>query len=248
MSIRLPSAERYAAQVAKEQFWLPKLAPHLPLQIPEPLAMGNPGCGYPWRWSIYRWLKGNTAATEPACNLDSVAIALAEFLVALQKIDSTNGPLAGSQNFYRGGSLSVYDAETRQAITKLDGQIDSVAVTKVWEEALSSKWEQQAVWLHGDVSSTNLLMQEGKLAAVIDFGSCAVGDPACDLSIAWTFFQGESRQLFKETLGLDNATWARGRGWTLWKALITFAEHSGSQQIISELIDDQNSSPQMPGG
>lgn len=248
MSIRLPSAQRYSAQVEKEQLWLPKLAPYLPLQIPEPLAMGEPGCGYPWHWSIYRWLEGETAAADPTSDLGPVAITLAKFLAQLQKIDSTNGPLAGPQNFYRGGSLSVYDAEVRQAIVTLGSQIDSAAVTKIWEEALSSKWEQQAVWVHGDVSKTNLLFQDGTLIAVIDFGTCGIGDPACDLSIAWTFFKGGSRQLFKETLGLDNATWVRGRGWTLWKSLITFAGQSDSQQIISELIADYNSSPQMPGG
>jgi aminoglycoside phosphotransferase (APT) family kinase protein len=249
MSIRLPSARRYSEQVEKEQFWLPRLAPSLPLSIPEPLAMGEPGCGYPWRWSIYRWLTGEIATIEHVTDLCHVAISLAKFLNALRSIEAQGGPLAGPQNFYRGGSLSVYDAETRQAIAALEGHIDSAAVTRVWQQALCSKWERASTWVHGDVSAGNLLVQTGKLTAVIDFGTCGIGDPACDLSIAWTFFRGESRQIFRATLNLDDNTWARGRGWTLWKSLITWTGQSGvepkviekSQQVIAELVADYDS-------
>ena len=119
MTVRLPRAARYAAQVPKEHYWLPKLAPSLPLPIPVPLAMGVPAFGYPWHWSIYRWLEGETATIERIADLRQFALALAEFLIALQRIDPTGGPLPGPHNFYRGGSLAVYDAETRQAIAAL---------------------------------------------------------------------------------------------------------------------------------
>ncbi len=235
MSVRLPSAEGYAAQVDKEHRWLPKLAPHLPLPIPVPLAMGVPGGGYPWHWSIYRWLDGETASIERIADLPQFATALARFLTALQQIDSTDGPLPMPHNFYRGGPLTTYDEETRQAIAALDGRIDTGAATEVWEAALATTWRGSPVWVHGDVTTGNLLVEAGRLSAVIDFGCSGVGDPACDLSIAWTFFAGESREMFRAALPLDTATWARGRGWTLWKALITLAALPGTNALaVSE--------------
>jgi len=246
MTVRFPRAARYSMQAEKEQRWLPKLAPFLPLSIPDPLAMGAPGEGYPWHWSVYRWLDGETAAIENIDDLHRFAIALAEFLVALQRIDSTGGPPPGPSNFYRGGPLSTYDTETRQAITALDGRIDTESATAVWESALNATWHGSPVWLHGDVSTGNLLVHNGQLSAVIDFGTLAVGDPACDLAIAWTLFDRDSRNAFRAALGLDDAAWARGRGWTLWKALIVLAGLKGtnplevekSRQIIDEVLTD----------
>jgi aminoglycoside phosphotransferase (APT) family kinase protein len=223
MIVRLPSAAHYQVQVEKEQRWLPRLAPLLPLPIPAPLAIGEPADGYPWRWSIYRWLKGDTVARECIADPRDFATSLAQFLIALQRIDTTDGPPPGPHNFYRGGPLTTYDAETRQALAALQGKIDVDAATQVWEAALATSWDRSPVWIHGDVGASNLLMQEGRLSAVIDFGNCGVGDPACDLAIAWTLFGGESRELFRAMLPLDSGTWARGRGWTLWKALIVAA-------------------------
>ena len=223
MLARLPSAASYAAQVEKEQRWLPRLAPLLPLPIPAPLAVGAPAFGYPWPWSVYRWLDGDTAAPERIADLRDFAGRLAQFLVALQSIDATGGPPPGAHNFYRGGALTTYDAETRQAISALRARIDADAATEVWEAALASTWQDSAVWIHGDVSAGNLLLQGGRLSAVIDFGNLGVGDPACDLAPAWTMFGSASRDLFRARLALDAGTWARGRGWTLWKALIVAA-------------------------
>ncbi len=219
MLVRLPSAADYAAQVAKEQHWLPKLAANLPLQIPEPLAMGQPSDDYPWQWSIYRWLQGETAATAEINNLNEFATSLAEFLIAFHRIETTKGPIAGKQNFYRGGSLKVYDTETRQAIATLQDKLDVKAVTDVWETALATNWQAPPVWVHGDISAGNLLLQDGNLTAVIDFGQLGIGDPACDLAITWTLFSGKSREVFRNKLQLDASTWARARAWTLWKAL-----------------------------
>lgn len=248
MTVRLPSGAAYAQQVEKEQRWLPKLAPLLPLPIPVPLAMGKPADGYPWHWSVYWWLNGETAAVERIADLCQFAKALAEFLIELQRIDATDGPPPGPHNFYRGGPLAIYDAETRQAITILNSKIDVNAVTEIWEAALVSTWQGSPVWLHGDVSVGNLLVENGKLNAVIDFGSSGIGDPACDLAIAWTFFEGESRNAFRTALTLDNATWARGRGWALWKALIIVAGISGadpqviekSRRVIDEILADHS--------
>jgi aminoglycoside phosphotransferase (APT) family kinase protein len=246
MTVRLPSAAAYVLQVEKEQRWLPQLAPHLPLPIPVPLAMGQPGDGYPWHWSIYRWLEGEIATIEGITDLRQFAVALADFLVALYQIDPTGGPVPGPHNFFRGGPLTVYDGETRQAIAALEGRIDTDAATAVWEEALAATWRGSPVWVHGDVAAGNLLVEQGRLSAVIDFGSSGVGDPACDLAIAWTLFTGESRETFRTALPLDDATWARGRAWTLWKALITLAALPGtdaratsaSRRIIDDVLAD----------
>jgi aminoglycoside phosphotransferase (APT) family kinase protein len=242
MAARLPSAARYAAQVDKEQRWLPRLAPRLPLPIPAPLAIGAPAEGYPWPWSVYEWLAGETAAVAPIPDLRQFAIALAEFLLALQRIDAAEGPVAGPHSFWRGGPLGTYDTETRQAIEVLGERIDAAAATEVWEAALAAAWREPPVWVHGDIAAGNLLVDKGRLSAVIDFGCSAVGDPACDLAIAWTFFEGEGRAAFRAALPLDAGAWARGRGWTLWKALIVLAALPGANPLDADqslrILDD----------
>ncbi len=185
MSVRLPSAQAYAAQVDKEQRWLPELAPHLPLPIPAPLALGIPAEGYPWKWSVYRWLEGEPASTERIADLNEFATTLAHFLASLQQVDPAGGPPPGRHNFFRGGPLETYEAETRDAIAALDGRIGTDTATAVWETAVAATWHGPPVWVHGDVSAGNLLVRDGRLSAVIDFGSSGVGDPACDVTIAW---------------------------------------------------------------
>jgi len=246
MLVRMPSAERYAVQVEKEHLWLPRLAPMLPLPIPVPLAMGEPAYGYPWNWSIYRWIAGDSAFCVRIHDMEQFAMSLAQFLSALERIDSAGGPLPGLHNFYRGGNLAVYDAEARRAIAALKNKIEAKAATELWDVALSTSWHGSPVWIHGDVCTGNLLVQDGRLSAVIDFGLLAVGDPACDLPIAWTLFEGESRRIFRSILPLDAETWARGRGWALWKALNAAiglkgpsnAEAKQCWRIIDELLAD----------
>ncbi|MBR7620347.1 aminoglycoside phosphotransferase family protein [Phenylobacterium sp. 20VBR1] len=246
MSVRLPSARHYVAQVEKEQAWLPRLAPQLPLPIPEPVGLGAPGEGYPWPWSVYRWIEGETAALERIADLSQFARDLAAFLTALQAIDVTDGPVAGQHNFFRGGALSTYDAQTRQAIIDLGETIDGATALSIWEQALAAECSNPPVWLHGDVAAGNLLVKDGRLSAVIDFGILGVGDPACDLAIAWTLLHGPARAAFREALPLDEGTWARGRGWTIWKALIVAAGLSGSDDeertksraIIADLVGE----------
>jgi len=229
MSVRLPSAHAYAGQVEKEQLWLPRLAPHIPIPIPTPLALGRPSAGYPWAWSIYRWLDGENAAASGVSDTDRFAVELAEFLVALHHIDVSGAPEPGPHNFFRGGPLTTYDQQTRDALAHLAGTIDGHAARALWQAALDATWQKPPVWLHGDISASNLLVRDDRLGAVIDFGCAAVGDPACDLAITWTFFSGASRETFREAVGLDTATWARARGWALWKALITLAGFTSAQ-------------------
>jgi aminoglycoside phosphotransferase (APT) family kinase protein len=225
MSVRLPSAERYVAQVEKEHRWLPALASQLPLPIPAPLAMGKPDADYPWPWSIYAWIEGDRASHDAISDLPTFAEELADFLIALRKIDASDGPLAGAHNFHRGGSLAVYDGETRQALVVLADELDVSLLTEIWERALCSSWREKPVWVHGDIAEGNLLVRDGRLSAVIDFGSSGVGDPSSDLVIAWTLFDEPARNAFRARVGLDRQTWERARGWCLWKALITIAEH-----------------------
>ncbi len=255
MLIRMPSALRYASQVEKEQKWLPKLAPLLPLQIPVPLAMGIPSNGYPWKWSIYAWLEGDTAATGHIVDLCDFATSLGQFLIALQNIDVKNGPTAGLHSFYRGGSLTNYDMQTRNAILALKSKIDVDIATEIWENAVTTTWKNPPVWVHGDISAGNLLVKDGKLSGVIDFGQLSIGDPSCDLAIAWTLFNGKSREAFRKTLSLDSETWARGRAWALWKALITAADLTSPSNaesvkcwhIIDEVISDHRNDKKRTG-
>lgn len=244
MVVRLPSAAEYATQAEKEWIWLPQLAPCLPLAIPTPLAIGQAGSEYPWRWSIYRWVEGLDAATAVMDDLSDCAARLAGFLAALHRVDSIGGPLPGAHNFYRGGYLGTYDAQTREAIRVLKQDIDAQAATRIWEAALETTWNRPPVWVHGDLSAANLLVQNGRLRAVIDFGMLAVGDPACDLAIAWTLLDEESRGIFRATLPLDPDTWARGRAWALWKALVVASglvqtnarEAAQPWRVIDELL------------
>jgi aminoglycoside phosphotransferase (APT) family kinase protein len=226
MSLRLPSAEGYSSQVEREQRWLPVLAPLLPLAVPIPVAKGRPGAGYPWSWTVNRWLEGEVASTGRIDDLNEFATSLAHFLTSLRQIDPAGGPPPGPGNFFRGGPLETYDGETRSAIASLKDRNLAEQATAVWDGALSANWLGSPVWFHGEMSETNLLVRDGQLSAVIDFGCAGVGDPACDVTIAWTMFAGESRRAFRTAVGVDDATWQRGRGWALWKGLITLVAHA----------------------
>jgi len=246
MIIRLPSAERYEAQVEKEQRFLPLLAPHLPLPVPEPVAMGHPGHGYPFCWGIYRWIAGETALSAEITDRNQFAADLAGFLKILHRIDGADGPLAGAHNFYRGGPLATYDQESRTAIDRLSEDISAERALSLWEQALASHWQKPPVWLHGDIAPGNLLVDNGRLAAIIDFGCCGTGDPACDLAIAWTFMDRATAARFRTTLDHDEATWTRARGWALWKTLITLqkqvetgAPEAAESRILLDRILEQ---------
>jgi aminoglycoside phosphotransferase (APT) family kinase protein len=221
MAVRLPRIEWARWQVDKEHEWLPRLAPHLPLAIPVPIAKGSPGEGYPWNWSITPWFDGETVTIERLADPRQTAIELAQFIVALQHIDPIGGPLPGDHNSGRGVPLAQRDRDTRESIQALEGMLDTESVTAAWEAALQTPaWSNPPVWIHGDVAPGNLVAAQGRLSAVIDFGCLGVGDPACDLMIGWTLFSGESRAAFRTALAVDDATWARGRGWALSWALI----------------------------
>jgi aminoglycoside phosphotransferase (APT) family kinase protein len=229
LTVRLPTATGYVPAVAKENEWLPRLAPGLPVPIPRVLAVGSPGEGYPFPWSVRGWLPGETADRAQIDDLTRFAVAVAEFLRALQKQDTNGGPLGGEHSWYRGAAPAYYDDETRRCLAALRERVDTDRALAVWEAALAAEWRGDPVWFHGDVAAGNLLVVNGELSAVIDFGTCGVGDPACDLVLAWTMLSGASREAFREAVGHDDGAWARARGWALWKSLL----------VISETIDHQ---------
>lgn len=246
--VRLPRIDWAVDQVEKEHEWLPKLAQYLPLAIPEPLALGTPGHGYPWPWSVYRWLEGqNVASIAGLVDPVQAALDLATFIKALQQIDTTGAPRPGSHELSRGKPLAPRDKDTREAIAKLDGMIDAGAALAIWETALQAPaWAREPVWFHGDLLPGNLLFEQGRLHAVIDFGALAVGDPACDLTIAWGLFTGESRAAFRNALGVDDTTWERGRGFALSQAAIFIPYYletnpagvAHAQHVLAELLVD----------
>ena len=249
LSIRLPRSQHYREQVAKEQRWLPVLAPRLPVPIPRPVAQGAPGLGYPHPWSVYAWIDGAPATLDRIVDRIAFARAVAEFLVALRACDASDGPLPGQHNFWRGAPLTVYLDEARTALTTVSDELDQVEVAAadaILEEAVASTWAGPPVWFHGDIAFGNLLVRDGRLTAVIDFGTSGIGDPACDVVLAWTLLEGRSRAVYADELGLDPDTWARGRGWGLWKALITVAgnrqanpvEADEARRVLHEILAD----------
>jgi aminoglycoside phosphotransferase (APT) family kinase protein len=224
LSVRLPSASWYVPAVEKEQRWLPFLAPRLPLPVPEPVGLGQPGGGYPFPWSVRRWLDGTLALH--ASGIDTVRFGhdVGTFLRRLRSVPAVDGPEAGAHSFHRGAHPSWYAAEVEDALAVLEGSVDVDACRRVWERACATEWDGPPVWFHGDVAPTNLLVDgRGTLSAVIDFGTCGVGDPACDLVLAWTFLDGDARRAFRDAVALPDAVWERARGWVLWKALIMLA-------------------------
>lgn len=187
MAVRLPRVDWASDEPAKAQRWLPR-APSRPLAIPVPLELGAPGEGYPWEWSVCRWLEGENATADGIADPAQAAVDLARFIAALAD------------------------------------EIDVEAVTAAWEAALrAQEWSDPPVWIHGDLDSRNLLAQRGRLSGVLDFGTVAVGDPACDVVVAWKMLPAGMRDLFRAELSVDNATWERARGWALSQALIALA-------------------------
>ena len=236
MVVRVPRIESAAGQVAREHRWLPVIASLVPLAMPTPLARGRPAEGYPWQWSIYRWIEGDIATAAPVTDLVDAASALARFLIALRGIDPTEGPRPDSINSFRGAHLKVRDAAVRGATKSLGAAVDAEAVLAAWDAAVGApKWRGSPVWIHGDLLPTNMLVRDGELVAVIDFGCLGVGDPACDLVAAWTYFSGESRDRFRSALQVDDATWARGRGWALSFGLIALPYYKDTNPVLADL-------------
>jgi aminoglycoside phosphotransferase (APT) family kinase protein len=229
MAARLPRHPRATGALDKEYAWLPRLAPLLPLPVTIPLARGVPGEGFPFSWLVTSWIDGERATQDRVVDPSRLAIDLAGFIQALREIDPTGAPTPSAENYGRGTALERRDSQVRRAIAELGDTIDADAATAAWERALDAPvWSEPPVWIHGDLQSGNLLVRDGRLCGVIDFGALAVGDPACELSVAWMMFDPEARPVFRDALSVDDANWARGAGWALSIALIYVPYYTAS--------------------
>lgn len=231
--VRLPRITYAAEQIAKEQKWLPYLAPHLPLTIPTPLGMGQPDPEYPFVWSVYSWIEGENVTLEQIADPCDMAKEIAHFLNLLHALPPTDTLSPGAHNSFRGVPLITRDGAVRRAISQLEGWIDTGLALEVWEATLKvPTWNSPPVWIHGDIQSGNLLATKGSLHAVIDFGCLGVGDPACDLIVAWNLLSKTEREVFREHIHADKATWERGRGWALSVGLIALPYYLHTRPAI----------------
>jgi aminoglycoside phosphotransferase (APT) family kinase protein len=211
LAVRLPRIHWSVENVAKEQRWLPALAPRLPLAVPTPIARGVPEEVFPYPWSIVRWIRGEMATLDRLDDPVQAARDLASFVLALQEVDPTGGP-----QHRRGSPVRLQDDALRRAVAGLRGEVDGDAVLEAWNRVLEAPdYDGSPVWFHGDLAYLNLLAHDGRLVAVIDWGTCGVGDPAIESIVAWSLFPRHARDAYREALGIDDATWERGKGWVL---------------------------------
>lgn len=245
LSIRLPSEEGYAPAVEKESIALTALAPHLSVPLPQIYALGKPTELYPLPWSIRYWQSGETLEVAPPRDKDAFAIQLAKLLIELRNAPANKTLEAGAHSFYRGCHPTIYENEVHQSLNLLENQINTASCLAIWQSSTGSKWSHPPVWFHGDIAVGNILMHDGEISALIDFGTCGVGDPACDYAIAWTYFTKAERAQFQSTLQIDQGTWQRAKAWALWKSLVTLAGLSSPDQngvqarTLKEILDEQ---------
>ncbi|MGI5232902.1 aminoglycoside phosphotransferase family protein [Actinoallomurus sp. CA-142502] len=232
LTVRLPLTAGGVADLEWEERWLPRLAPALPVTIPAVVGRGEPAEGYPWAWSVHRWIDGECPVEGRVAEPDLLARDLAAFVTALRKFDADGGPAA-----YRGVPLATVDASTRAAIEELrhtDEPFDAAAATDAWERSLAAPpWTGAPCWVHSDLMPSNLLTSGGRLTGVIDFATAGVGDPACDLIVAWNLLPTSARETFRDAVDVDEATWARGRGWALSMALGQLPYYRNTNPVIS---------------
>ncbi|MFL5953024.1 MAG: aminoglycoside phosphotransferase family protein [Gaiellaceae bacterium] len=213
--VRLPRIEWAVEARAKEHHWLPRLAPLLPVAIPVPLALGKPGAGYPWPWSVYRWLDGADPSIHHEIDRDALVPDLVRFIEAMHRIELPDGP-----SVWRAGPLEVAGAAIEKALGVLGGTVDQTAIRSVWQRARAApQWNGPPRWVHADLDARNILVARGRLSAVIDWSGAGVGDPACDIGVAWKGLSPAARAEFRAALDVDDATWERARGWTLTQAV-----------------------------
>jgi aminoglycoside phosphotransferase (APT) family kinase protein len=215
--VRVPRRAASAALVEQEQRWLPRLSPMLPLPVPVPIRVGRPGCGFPWPWSVVPWFPGQSALLTPPEDLATAAGSLGRFFRALHKPAPGDAPT----NPWRGVPLVVRTGTVQKHLQQLDGLVDRGAVLDLWGRAVAAPpWSGPPLWIHGDLHPGNLLVSEGRLSAVIDFGDLTAGDPATDLSAFWMLLPPSARRTFltsarDEFDRLDTHTLMRARGWAL---------------------------------
>jgi aminoglycoside phosphotransferase (APT) family kinase protein len=231
--VRLPRHAVSVPALRKELRWLPVVAPHLPLAVPALLAAGVPGEGFPFEWAALSWVGGEPATPERLADQHAAMVALADFIRSLQGIDASQGPTPGG----RGGPLAPRDGPMRAAMERLGERIDGRQVSAIWEDALGAPvWDGRGFWLHGNLDARNVVASDGRISGVVDFGSMAIGDPACDVMVAWKMVAAADRDAFRRALAVDEATWRRARGWALSQALIALAYYTPHNNPV--LVDE----------
>ena len=245
--IRLPRLEAWAESIDTEWTWLPKLAPHISLNIPKPLARGMPTDWYPCPWAIYYWIEGSPYHDDLISDERQVAYDLANFILELRSVDRLGAPRGGRR------PLIELDAATRSAIESSRGVIDTQAASEAWAHSLEAPpWNGKSVWIHADLLRSNLLVQDGQLCAVIDFGGVGTGDPAADVVPAWSVFNTVGREIFRGALDVDKDTWSRARGYALHQALMIIPYYPESnpefvamaKRTVNEVLADSSGETQ----
>ncbi|TQO21734.1 aminoglycoside phosphotransferase family protein [Paramicrobacterium agarici] len=244
LAVRMPRRPGMEELPAREHRWLRALAPQLPVAVPEPLALGAPGHGYPHPWLVLSWLDGENPRLGALQHPFDLARDLGAFTRAMRAIDTADGPPTGA-------SLAERDAHVRRDIEALRDEIDADAVTAVWEQPLTLPAETAPTWVHSDVAPGNLLLRGGRLQCVIDFSWCGVGDPAIDLQVAWNLLPAEARPMLREASGVDEATWLRARARALAQALLQLPYYkttniplaTNARHVIAEVLHEVEISP-----
>lgn len=229
--VRLPRIGWAAGQAEREATWLPRLAPQLPVAVPQPVAVGEPDHDYPYRWAVHRWIPGEGAALDRIADPVAFALDLAEVVRKLQAVATAGAPPAHN----RARPLHVYDESTRRAIDSASHLIDAAAATALWEEALAAPPHHgPPVWVQGDLEG-NCLVRDGRLCGIVDWGSACAGDPAVDVQVVWSpLFTARSRRAFLDALDVDDATLARSRGAAINQACAALPYYLHTYPLIVE--------------
>ena len=242
LSVRMPRIHWAVPPLEREFEWLPRLAPALPFATPEPIALGGPGDGYPWSWTVCRWLDGTHPVAGSADGADRLAVDLARFVHAMRSLDPAGAPHTAWPR-----PLHEEDEFVRTTLDVVGDDLGVLRepVARIWDDALAAPaWAGPPTWIHGDLSPGNLLVRDGRLAGVLDFGAMGVGDPASDLRVAWNLLPRAARERFRTALDADDAEWRRARGWTLLQALAQLSYFpvrnpplaASARHVIGELV------------
>jgi aminoglycoside phosphotransferase (APT) family kinase protein len=236
LTMRMPLHPSAVDGLLKEVRWLPVIAPHVRLAVPEVASIGEPSDDYPFPWAVVRWLEGEDALTGQIRSVRETAFTLGRFITQLQGIDTADAPLPGTEGFVRGLPLVGRDSTFRTALGQCEGLVNIERVRQIWDDALAApEWDLAPVWLHGDLIPGNLLLRDGRLVGVLDFGAMATGDPAYDVTPAWHLLDRDTRPAFREIIGADDATWRRARGLVVSGAVIalTYYLHSNPSMVAT---------------
>ncbi|MCV0428035.1 MAG: aminoglycoside phosphotransferase family protein [Roseibium sp.] len=226
--MRLPRRLSAISLLEKETVWLPQLT-GLPLEVPKVRLAVCPSFEFEFGFTVFDWLDGDIAECQSLEDTEQAAQDMAQFLKALQVKSTVGAPVAGDCNHHRGVALSLLSTNTLEAIEGLADEIDVKAAKNIWHEACALPFQGKPAWLHGDLKSDNLIAREGRLSAVIDWGLCAVGDPAADNSVAWSWVEPEARDVFQSEMDLDESEWLRAKGWALYGAAIALNYYRGGK-------------------